>query len=161
MSKARAAKKNFRNQHSAGTFKGHKPETLQKWKESASKYRHSDETKQRIKEKALSSSHRRLRKGIVEYKGIILDSSWELALAKRLDFLGLSWIRPEPIKWVDEDNVVHNYFPDFYLIDYDLYLDPKNPAAMAAQNKKVSILKEQVKNLVFLQTLDECNNFTI
>ncbi len=122
---------------------------------------HTSETISVLREKALSSNHRRLKKNMIEYNGIMLDSSWELALAKRLDFLGITWVRPEPIKWIDEENIAHNYFPDFYLPDYDLYLDPKNPAAMTAQSKKVSILKEQVKNLVFLQTLDECNSFIV
>ena len=104
--------------------------------------KHSDETKKKISEKALSSKHRRLRKGIVEYKGILLDSSWELALAKRLDELNIKWIRPDPIKWKGIDGVVHNYFADFYLTEYDLYLDPKNPHAISVQKQK---LKESGK----------------
>jgi hypothetical protein len=51
-----------------------------------------------IRKKALASKHRRLKKGTVEYKGVILDSSWELALAKRLDEINVQWIRPTPIQ---------------------------------------------------------------
>jgi hypothetical protein len=122
---------------------------------------HTIQSKKKIQESALKSNHRRLRKGMVEYKGIMLDSSWELALAKRLDELQVKWIRPEPLKWVDTDGNEHNYFPDFYLQEYDLYLDPKNPAAYQNQKEKIIILKKTYKNLKFLLTLNECKKFTI
>lgn len=121
--------------------------------------KHKPETIDVIRQKALKSNHRRLRKGMVEYKGIMLDSSWEYALAKRLDELQIKWVRPKPLKWVDENGDEHNYFPDFYLEEYDLYLDPKNPAAYQNQKEKVEILKKTYKNLIFILTLDECKNF--
>lgn len=123
--------------------------------------KHTDESKKKLRQAALSSNHRRLRKGVVEYQGHLLDSSWELALAIRLDELNIKWTRPEPIKWLDENNVEHNYFPDFYLKDYDLYLDPKNPAAYQNQIKKIEILKKTIPNLKFILTLEECKKFTI
>lgn len=108
---------------------------------------------------ALASNHRRLKKGVLYYKGILLDSSWELALAKRLDFLNIEWIRPDPIKWKDDEGIIHNYFPDFYLPKYDLYLDPKNPAAYNSQKEKIDCLKKQLTNLIILVTLDECKTY--
>lgn len=120
---------------------------------------HSEETKQAQREKALASPHRRLVRGIVEYKGILLDSSWELALAVRLDDLGIVWTRPAPLKWIDAGGTVHNYFPDFYLPEYDLYLDPKNPQAVRVQQEKLNILLTTYKNLVIIETLDECKEF--
>lgn len=122
--------------------------------------KHTPETIEIIRQKALNSNHRRLRKGMVEYKGILLDSSWELALAVRLDELKIEWERPSPIKWKDKDKHTHNYFPDFYLKEYDLYIDPKNPAAFIAQKEKIQILQETVPNLIFLRTLEDCKNFT-
>jgi hypothetical protein len=122
---------------------------------------HSPETIERIREKALASNHRRLKKGIVEYNGVMLDSSWELALAKTLDKNNIKWVRPDPVKWTDESGIQHNYFPDFYLLDYDIYLDPKNPMAYNVQSSKISSLKQQMKNLFFLKTLEECVNFDI
>lgn len=123
--------------------------------------KHTEETKTRLREKALASKHRRLVRNIIEYKGVMLDSSWELELAKRLDELNIKWIRPEPIPWTDEDGITHNYFGDFYLIDYDLYLDPKNPQAIKNQRKKLDYLLTQYKNIVILDTLDKCKNFSI
>lgn len=123
--------------------------------------KHTDKAKQLIREKALSSSHRRLKKGMIEYNGIMLDSSWELELAKRLDYLQISWIRPLPIQWRDSENQTHKYFPDFYLPAYDLYLDPKNPYAVKTQQNKIEILKSLYNNIIFLYTLKECKEFDI
>lgn len=159
MEKARAAKKNFNNQYSYGAVCS--DETRQKLRESSTGRTHSDETKQLLREKALASPHRRLKKGTIEYKGILLDSSWELELAKRLDELEIKWVRPDPIPWVDDEGVTHNYFPDFYLEDYDLFLDPKNPQAVKVQKKKLDKLLSQYKNIVIIESIEECKNFSL
>lgn len=122
--------------------------------------KHSKETKELIRKKALESPHRRLRRGIIEYNGVMLDSSWELALAERLDELEIKWERPEPLKWIDQDGLIHNYFPDFYLPEYDIYIDPKNPHAAEVQKKKIDILKSTYHNLIFIHDLTECKTFT-
>ena len=122
---------------------------------------HTEETKQLLREKALASPHRRLKKGTVMYKGILLDSSWELELAKRLDELEIKWVRPHPIPWVDEEGVTHNYFPDFYLEDYDLFLDPKNPFAIKVQQKKLDCLLEQYKNIVIIDSIEKCKHYSV
>jgi hypothetical protein len=120
---------------------------------------HTQETKELQRKKALASPHRRLRKGVVEYRGVLLDSSWELALAKRLDELEIKWIRPDPIPWTDSHGVVHNYFPDFYLPDHDLFLDPKNPQAIKVQQQKLDCILTQYQNIVIINTLEKCKNF--
>jgi hypothetical protein len=135
------------------------PENNRKGKTGFKGTPHTEEMKQYLREKALASPHRRLRKGIIEYKGMLLDSSWELALAKRLDEQNIEWIRPQPLKWVDNDGVAHNYFPDFYLPKYNVYLDPKNPQAIKVQNQKLQILLKQYSNIVILSSLEECNNY--
>mgnify|MGYP002152496761 CR=1 FL=1 len=120
---------------------------------------HTEETKKVLREKALASPHRRLKKGVIEYHGILLDSSWELELAKRLDELEIEWVRPDPIPWIDEEGVTHNYFPDFYLKDYDLFLDPKNPQAVRVQKKKLDCLLKQYSNIVILETIEDCKTY--
>ena len=122
---------------------------------------HSEETKLLIREKALKSKHRRVNRNIIEYRGVKLDSTWEYELAKRLDDLGIMWTRPEPIEWLDDDNVSHNYFPDFYLIEHDLYLDPKNHQVMSMQKYKLQKLSEQYSNILILDSLEKCKNFTL
>jgi len=158
LSKARIAKKNFNNQFTYGAVVSE--ETKEKQRIASTGRKHTKETKQLLREKALASPHRRLKKGTVEYKGILLDSSWELELAKRLDDLKIKWIRPDPIPWVDDEGVTHNYFPDFYLEDYDLFLDPKNPQAVKVQKKKLKCLLTQYKNIVIIDSVDRCKTFS-
>lgn len=122
---------------------------------------HTDETKEILSKKALASKHRRLRKNPIEYNGVLLDSTWELELAKRLDSLKIEWIRPEPLPWIDNNGKHHNYFPDFYLPKYKIYLDPKNPHAINVQMKKLKKLENLYPNIVLLRTLEECKNFKI
>lgn len=128
---------------------------------------HSDATKELLRQKALASKHRRLVRSVRKYVRkdgsiVMLDSSWEEALAKRLDEIDIEWIRPEePIQYVTKDGRTHNYFPDFYLSQYDLYLDPKNPAAINAQKEKLDCLRKIMNNLILIETLDDCVNFTI
>lgn len=159
MENARKAKKNFKNQYSYGAKCSE--ETKEKLRISSTGRNHTKETKQLLREKALASPHRRLKKGTVEYNGILLDSSWELILAKRLDELGLRWSRPNPIPWVDDGGLTHNYFPDFYLEDYDLFLDSKNPQAIKVQKRKLDCLLSQYKNIVILESIEKCKNFVI
>ena len=137
------------------------PKHPMKGKEGSWKGRkHTEETKQLIREKALASNHRRLRKGTVMYKGVLLDSSWELELAKQLDEIGINWIRPDPLVWIDEDGVNHNYFPDFYLPEYNLYLDPKNPQAVRVQKKKLNQLLTQYENIVIIESIEDCRTYS-
>ena len=126
---------------------------------------HTNESKALMSQKALASKHRRLVRSIREYVKkdgsiVMLDSSWEEALARRLDDLEIDWIRPnDPIEYETKDGKVHNYFPDFFLPDHNLYLDPKNPAAVIAQKEKVEVLLRTMPNLLILKTLEECNKF--
>ena len=157
--KARAAKKNFNNQYTYGAVCS--DETKEKQRIASTGKLHTEEAKLLMSEKALASPHRRLRKGMVEYKGVMLDSSWELALAKRLDELEIEWVRPEPIRWIDKDGIGHNYFGDFYLTEHDLYLDPKNPQAIKVQKEKLDCLLTQHKNIVIIDSLEKCKVYSI
>lgn len=120
---------------------------------------HTEKTKQHLREKALASTHRRLRKKRIEYNGIWLDSTWEYELAKRLDELQIKWIRPNPIPWIDNNGIRHNYFPDFYIPLFDLFLDPKNPYARKVQKNKLESILTQYSNVVILMTLEECKTY--
>lgn len=127
---------------------------------------HSEKTKELLREKALKSRHRRILKSTRKYlkkdgSEVLLDSSWEEALAIRLDNLNIEWIRPDPIQWEDKNGTMHNYFPDFYLTDYDLYLDPKNDIVYNISQEKIEGLRKILPNLIIIRTLLECKNFSI
>ena len=74
-----------------------------------------------------------------EEKDILLDSIWEVKTAELLDKKNIKWIRPKSIEWIDERGK-HLYYPDFYLPDYKIYLDPKNPLVMEIDKEKLNIL---------------------
>jgi len=87
------------------------------------------------------------------------DSSWEDAMAIRLDELNINWDRPKAIQY-ELDGKLRNYFPDFYLPDYDLYLDPKNPYCYEQQKAKLEIVSKMI-NLKIITSLIECKQFNI
>lgn len=80
-----------------------------------------------------------------ENKKVLLESSWEVRAANLLCKLDITWIRPKPIKWIDANQTHRLYFPDFYLPDYDIYLDPKNPYCMEQDKEKLSIVCKNIK----------------
>lgn len=87
----------------------------------------------------------------VEYNGKRLGSSYELELAKSLDENGIRWDTCSKIKYIDPNGKCRTYTPDIYLIDYDVYLDPKNdflinninPAMGFTDSEKIKLVCEQ------------------
>lgn len=77
----------------------------------------------------------------IVYNGVHLDTSWELKMAVWLDENNINWVRPKFIKWIDSTGKLRKYFPDFYLPDYGIYLDPKNPYVMKLDKEKVETIK--------------------
>lgn len=125
---------------------------------------HTDETKKKMSEIFSKLNHRRLMRHTQEYTKkngeiVLMDSSWEIALAKRLDELNIKWQRPTPLPWVDSTGKQRNYFSDFYLPEYDIFLDPKNSAAYANQIEKIEYVLKHYPNVSILRTLEECQNW--
>lgn len=61
----------------------------------------------------------------IEYNGFILKGNWEFDVAKWLDLYKIRWtnkVSPFRYEW---NNSTHLYYPDFYLIDYDYYIEVK------------------------------------
>lgn len=88
--------------------------------------KHTEEEKQKLREKALKQHFGgfNMRRGIY-YNGIKLDSSYEVIVAESLDKNNILWERPGRFLY-HMDGIIHYYTPDFYLPDYNVYLDPKN-----------------------------------
>lgn len=78
---------------------------------------------------------------------VILESSWEKQIAEYLDIKNIKWNRPKAIQWID-NNKNRLYYPDFYLNDYDIYLDPKNPYCMTLDKIKMDIVSKSI-NIVY------------
>ncbi len=64
-------------------------------------------------------------KSSIAYKGIILQSKWELQVAKYMDENNIKWERPIMGHEYTFESNTHLYFPDFYLIDCDTYIEVK------------------------------------
>jgi hypothetical protein len=62
----------------------------------------------------------------IYYQGKKLGSKYELTLCKSLDNAEIRWEIPRGFKYIDPKGKSHTYYPDIYLPDYDIYLDPKN-----------------------------------
>ena len=75
----------------------------------------------------------------IEYKGIKLDSQYEFEVAKELDDNQVKWERPTYFLWEDTVGEKHRYYPDFYLPEYNVYLDPKNDYLINNKSKRFGI----------------------
>jgi hypothetical protein len=61
----------------------------------------------------------------IEYKGQLLKGAWEVIVAKALDGEQIKWTNDiTPFNYFFEGKW-HLYFPDFYLPDYDVYIEVK------------------------------------
>lgn len=89
---------------------------------------HSDETKEKLRQIALenhSENHFGSHKSYL-YNGVKFISSYEVDVAKSLDENNLKWVKPNRLPYFDLNGNKHHYTADFYLPEYDVYLDPKN-----------------------------------
>ena len=89
---------------------------------------HSADTKEKLREIALQNEHEKHFRCRVDitYNGYRFQSTYELQVAKDLDKHHIKWIQPERVPYRDINNNLHYYTADFYLPEYDVYLDPKN-----------------------------------
>lgn len=132
-----------------------------KWSEDKKK-RHSNTMKNVVRENpdSYSSSNVNGRVKKVNYKGIILDSSWELLVAKFFDENDIIWERPKIGIEYNWENDIHVYYPDFYLPKFDLYIEVKGYKRERDQykwnsiNNLLIIGKDEIK-------LIQNNNFDI
>lgn len=116
---------------------------------------HSEDTKKKMSETHRQLTFTRVCKKTEPYvcvDGSIvkLDSSYERTVAKLLDEHHVKWNRPKPLVWFDKKNIQHHYFPDFYLVDYDVYLDPKNDYCFKVQKEKIDYIIAHYSNCFFL-----------
>lgn len=113
--------------------------------------RHSESMKKAVKDHPMSYSCNFVngRTPRLEYNGVILNGSWELMVAKYLDFNNIKWERPSiPFEYIWE-NKTHLYYPDFYLPEYDIYLEVKG-----YERERDKCKWKVVSNLVVLKKKD-------
>lgn len=89
----------------------------------------------------------------IRYKGKTLGSTYELKVAQSLDENDIKWDTCKKFYYIGPDKRVRSYTPDIYLIDYDVYLDPKNdflikninPSLGFSDLEKIKLVEEQNK----------------
>ena len=93
---------------------------------------------------------------------VLMDSTWEVAMAERLDHLKISWERKEDMKltYYSKTGRKRNYIPDFYLPEYDTYIEVKGYWTDAARYKMESVQSTNPVKIVILESLDAVNKFT-
>ncbi len=104
---------------------------------------HTLEVRERISSIMQSKmANRRVASKRFNYNGVVLESTFELKVAQELDANNIKWLRPKPILY-DDNGQVRRYYPDFYLPDLDIYLDPKNPFVFRLDEEKIKKVTNQ------------------
>lgn len=154
-----------------------------KAKQSGSDLQMSDATKDKIRHASIGRKHsiefkdkqreRALARGLggvrpsrrVQYNGITLGSTYELDVAKSLDENGIDWTTCKKFHYVDPFGKSRTYTPDFYLPEYDIYLDPKNdflieninPSLGFKDSEKIKRVMEQNDVKILILDKDHLN----
>ena len=97
----------------------------------------------------------------IDYNGKKLGSTYELALAKDLDKNNIRWDIPKKLTYKDPTGKIRSYTADLFLLDYNIYLDPKNdfllkninPSLGFSDLEKIKLVEEQ--NNVLIIVLDK------
>lgn len=81
------------------------------------------------------------------YRDINFAHDSEREFAKILDFYDISWLyepRTFPLEWDGEGNPTVSFTPDFFLPDYDLYIEltTLNQKLVTKKNRKLKRLRE-------------------
>lgn len=88
-----------------------------------------------------------------------LDSSYEVLFAEKLNSLGIHWIRPAHIWYVDESGKRRRYHPDFYIESNDTYYDPKNNYLIDDHADKIRMVQEQSGLVIKVMSIEDIKNF--
>jgi hypothetical protein len=85
------------------------------------------------------------------YKGVLLGSTYEVKLAESLDDNCIKWIKPARLNYVDPFGKERTYEADFYLPEYNVYLDPKNDFLINNINPRLGFKDSEKIHLVCKQ----------
>ena len=88
---------------------------------------------------------------------IKLDSSYEVLVAENLDENGIKWQRPGRFTWIDANEKDHTYRPDFFLVDYNVYLDPKHKGLIPLHADKIERVSQQNGISLLVLTVEQLN----
>lgn len=101
----------------------------------------------------------------IPYGNTYVNGNWELCVAKWLDTNNIRWtnnVMGIPYIWNSNE---HLYFPDFYLLDYDIYVEVKGyerdrDRCKWKAVKNLKVIKKKEIDLIS-NNLFDINNFLI
>lgn len=117
---------------------------------------HSDQTKdlQSLRASERLQKNSKYSKNTEYIPGVILESSYEVRVATILDFLNIKWEKVRTgYKWNDNGKI-RRYVPDFYLPEYNLFLDPKNDY-LIKQDKRKILSAMEINNIIVIVLSNE------
>jgi hypothetical protein len=90
------------------------------------------------------------------YRDIMFDSQWEIDIAEFLDKNNIKWSRSRKhlLYWIDSEGRKRRYYPDFLLIDFNVYVDPKNPYKQLLDKEKLDYIKQH--HTLIVGNVEEC-----
>ena len=93
---------------------------------------------------------------------VVMDSTWETAMANRLDELNIVWKRDPSItlNYQTKRGTSRIYIPDFYLPEYDMYIEIKGYWTDAARYKMIDIIKRYPGKICIIESLAEIGQLT-
>lgn len=85
------------------------------------------------------------------YSGVYMDSKWEVDIAKYLDSKNIKWERSRKhmFMWTDTTNIKRRYYPDFYLPEHNIYLDPKNNYKLEKDQYKLQQVQKENNIIIY------------
>jgi hypothetical protein len=137
------ATRSFVQASKRGDFKTRNPSQAKKLKHANGYVIHfSAATRAKLSASAARRMHeRKISSKRFLHNGIVLESTWEKQVAESLDASSIRWTRPAPLLYQDGLSE-RRYFPDFYLPDFNVYLDPKNDYLRAKDAPKLAKVLE-------------------
>lgn len=109
----------------------------------------SEKIKNTIKNKVQNNEwHKSLSpKKRIKYKDVWLDSKWEFEVANYLDKNNIIWEIPINYFEYEFNNEYHKYYPDFYLPQYDKYIEVKG-----YEREKDLVKYTTIKDLIIIKS---------
>lgn len=88
-----------------------------------------------------------------DYKGFKMHSGSELDFAKFCDLNEIQWIKNSKkfFEYVGLDGKTHKYYPDFYLSDYNIWIEIKGKY-YADIDENIEIKKVLIKNYLYIDS---------
>ena len=89
---------------------------------------------------------------------VVMDSSWEHICAVKMDEAGIKWVRDPEMHlhyYTPKGNRKRKYIPDFYLPDFDLYLEIKGFFTMQARHKMADVQRRNDVNILMVESMPE------